>query len=278
MSDAGATLEAERSDRADRAVAVPTPAPWRSFAWLCRRECHRVLKVWKQTILAPVVSALLFMIVFGLSLGERISDMGGFDYRVYIVPGLIAMAMAQAAYSNNSSSIFQARTDRYIDDVIAAPMQSWQMTAGFLVGGAFRAVVIGALLVALAAPLTGVPVAHPVLLIVAVTLLVIGFGSLGTVVGIHADSWDNQTFINNLVILPLIFLGGVFYSVERLGSPWQELSHANPLFYVVDAVRFSFLGSSDMSPLISFAVLAVIASLLAAWSQMLFATGRKLKP
>lgn len=258
--------------------AQPQPNPWVGLRWHCRRECHRVLKVWKQTILAPVVSALLFMVVFGVALSDRIRNVGDIEYSVFIVPGLIAMAMAQAAYSNNSSSVFQARSDRFINDLLAAPMHAWQITLGYLTGAAFRAVLIGIALTALAIPLTGVTIENPLALIAAVTLLVIGFGSLGTVVGIYAQSWDNQSFINNLVILPLIFLGGVFYSVERLGSPWQEISHVNPLFYVVDATRYGFLGEADVAPAISFAVLVVIAGALAAWSHYLFATGHRLKP
>jgi ABC-2 type transport system permease protein len=252
--------------------------PWSGFYWLCRRECHRVLKLWTQTTLAPVVSSLLFIVVFGLSLGSRISEVNGFDYRVFIVPGLIAMAMAQAAYSNNASTIYQGRSDRFIDDVLAAPMHAWQMNLGFLAGGAFRALLIGGALAAVAVPVTGAPVEEPVLLTAAVLLLVIGFGSLGTIVGIFAESFDHTSFINNIVILPLTFLGGVFYSIDSLSSPWEAISHANPLFYVVDAVRYGFLGTSDVGAGISFAVLAAMALALLAWSQYLFTSGRKLKP
>lgn len=254
------------------------PSPWVGLRWLCRRECHRVLKVWKQTLLAPVVSALLFMIVFGIALGDRISRVGNVDYSIFIVPGLIAMAMAQAAYANNSSSLFQARSDRFIDDVLAAPMYAWQVTVGYLSGAVFRALIIGAVLTALAIPLTGVSIENPPALLAAVLLLVVGFGSLGTIVGIYAQSWDNQSFVNNLVILPLIFLGGVFYSVERLGSPWQQVSHANPLFYVVDVTRFGFLGEADVAPAVSFAVLLAIVGALVGWSHYLFASGHRLKP
>ena len=256
----------------------PRPRPWRGFLALAQRECHRVLRLWTQTTLAPVISSLLFIVVFGLSLGGRINQINGYDYEVFIVPGLIAMAMAQAVYSNNSSTIFQARNDRYIDDVLAAPMHSSQMNLGFQVGGVFRALLIGCALTALAIPLTGAPIENPPALLASVVLLLAGFGALGIVVGIYAETFDHISFINNIVILPLTFLGGVFYSVDRLGSPWEQLSHLNPLFYVVEAVRYGFLGSSDVSPWLAFAVIAVIAAALIAWSQYLFATGRKLKP
>jgi len=254
------------------------PRPWSGLYWLCRRECHRVLKLWTQTTLAPVVSSLLFIVVFGLSLGSRINEIDGFKYEVFIVPGLIAMAMAQAAYSNNASTIYQGKSDRFIDDVLASPMHAWQMNLGYLVGGAFRALLIGGALAALAVPITGAPIEHPALLVLAVLLLVAGFGALGTIVGIYAESFDHTSFINNIVILPLTFLGGVFYSVDRLGSPWEQISHANPLFYVVDAVRYGFLGSSDVGAPISFVILAAMALGLLAWSQYLFTSGRKLKP
>jgi len=254
------------------------PEPWRGLLWLAARECLRVSKLWTQTMLAPVVSSILFILVFGLSLGTRIREVAGFEYEVFIVPGLIAMAMAQAAYSNNSSSIFQARSDRYINDVLAAPMRPWQMNLGLTIGGAFRATLIGVALAALAIPLTGAPVERPLALAAAVALLVTLFGALGVVVGIYAETFDHHTFINNIVILPLTFVGGVFYSVEILPSPWEELSHANPLFYVVNAVRYGFLGVSDVSVWLSFAITATIAAAVVAWSQYLFSTGRRLKP
>ena len=254
------------------------PRPWHAFAWLARRECHRVLRLWTQTTLAPVVSSLLFIVVFGLSLGGRIHTVQGFDYDVFIVPGLIAMAMAQAAYSNNASTIYQGRSDRFIDDVLAAPMHHWQVNLGYLIGGAFRALIIGTALGAAAIAITGAPIVHPALLVLAVLMLVCGFGALGTIVGVYAESFDHTSFINNIVILPLTFLGGVFYSIDRLGSPWEQVSHANPLFYVVEAVRYGFLGVSDVSPWIAFGVLAAMCLALLAWSQWLFVSGRKLKP
>ena len=254
------------------------PRPLRGLGWLAARECLRVLKLWTQTTLAPVVSSALFILVFGLSLGSRIHEIDGFPYRVFIVPGLIAMAMAQAAYSNNSSSIFQARSDRYINDVLAAPMRPWQMNLGLAIGGAFRALMIGAALMAVAIPLTGAPVREPLALAAAVLLLVTMFGALGVVVGIYAETFDHHTFVNNVVILPLTFLGGVFYSVSILPAPWYELSHANPLFYVVSTVRYGFLGTGDVSAAVAFAVAATMAAAMTGWSQYLFASGTKLKP
>jgi ABC-2 type transport system permease protein len=245
--------------------------------WLTRRESLRIWKLWTQTVLAPVISSTLFIVVFGLSLGDRIKEINGFDYEVFIVPGLIAMTMVQQAYNNNASSIYQARSDRYVHDVLAAPMHPWQLNLGWNLGGIIRAVAIGAGILLLAVPLTGVPVEQPVALIAATLLGVVAFSALGTIVGIYAEQWDHTTFISNIVILPLAFVGGVFYSVEMLGSPWEELSHFNPLFYLVQAMRFGMLGESDVSIWLSLGVTAAVAVPAYLASQYLFSSGRKLK-
>jgi ABC-2 type transport system permease protein len=245
--------------------------------WLARRETLRVSKLWTQTVLAPVISSTLFIVVFGLSLGGRIRHIDGFQYRQFIVPGLIAMAMVQAAYNNNASSIFQARFDRYVHDVLSAPMRPWQMNVGFNVGGFVRASMIGAAMLALALPLTGVPVHQPFELVVAVVLALVLFSAFGTVVGIYAQTWDHTTFVSNILILPLTFLGGVFYSVDILPSPWHELSHFNPMFYLVQSIRYGFLGVSDVSVWLALGVTASLAIPTFWWSHWLFATGRKLK-
>src|SRR5918995_1843535 len=208
------------------------PATNRGLRALSARETARVLKLWTQTIVAPILSSALFIVVFGLSLGDRIREIDGFPYDQYIVPGLIAMSMAQAAYANNSSSVFQARFDRYINDVLASPL----------------------------------------------ALLLTIFCAFGVVVGVYAQSWDQSAFVTNLVILPASFLGGVFYSIGDLPSPWEEVSHVNPLYYLIDAVRHGFLGRSDVPVGVSLAVAAVLAAGCVAWSSWLFATGRRLKP
>jgi ABC-2 type transport system permease protein len=245
--------------------------------WLIRRETLRVSKLWTQTVLAPIVSSGLFILVFGFSLSSRIREFDGVPYREFIVPGLITMAMVQAAYSNNSSSVFQARSDRYINDVLSSPMKAWQMNLGFNVGGIIRALAIGIGLGAIAVPVTGAPIHEPLVLVPAVLLGLVLFGALGTIVGIFAETFDHHTFVNNIVILPLVFVGGVFYSVDLLPSPWHELTHFNPIFYLVNAVRYGFLGTSDVSVTLCFGVTAGLAIPAYLWSQWLFTTGRKLK-
>ena len=250
----------------------------RGLIALSGREIDRVLKLWTQTVLAPILSSALFMVVFGLSLGARIKHIDGIPYDQFIVPGLIAMGMAQAAYANNSATVFQARFDRYLNDVLAAPMRGWEVNLGLNVGGAVRALSIGLGLLAIALPVTGVGIAHPFVLVLSIALLLVLFCTFGVIVGVYAESWDHTAFVNNLVILPLSFLGGVFYSIDSLPSPWRELSHANPIFFLINAVRYGFLGTSDASVALSLGITALFAAVCVAWSMWLFATGRRLKP
>jgi ABC-2 type transport system permease protein len=253
-------------------------ASHRGLIALSAREVARVLKLWSQTIVAPILSSALFIVVFGLSLGGRIKHVHGIPYDQFIVPGLIAMGMAQAAYANNSASVFQARFDRYLNDVLAAPMRGWEVNLALNLGGAVRALAIGTGLLAIAAPVTGVPIRHPLVLVLAVILLLVLFCAFGVIVGVYAQSWDHTAFVTNLVILPLSFLGGVFYAIDSLPSPWHEVSHANPIFYLINAVRYGFLGMSDVSVALSLLVTAAMAAICVAWSVWLFATGRRLKP
>ena len=250
----------------------------RGLLALTGREVDRVLKLWTQTVAAPVVSSFLFIVVFGLSLGGRIKQIDGVDYEVFIVPGLITMAMVQAAYANNSASVFQAKFDRYLNDILASPMRAWEVNVGLNLGGIVRALLIGIALLIASALVVDVPVREPLVLVVAIALALALFSALGVVVGIYAESWDHTAFVNNLAILPLTFLGGVFYSVDVLPSPWEEISHANPIFFLIQAVRYGFLGTSDVPVGFALGVTAVLALACVAWSTWLFSTGRKIKP
>jgi ABC-2 type transport system permease protein len=250
----------------------------RGLLSLSARETHRVLKLWTQTVVAPILAQLLFILVFGLSLGARIRHIDGVPYQVFIVPGLITMAMIQATYANNSASVFQARFDRYLNDVLAAPMRPWEINLALSLGGVVRALLIGGGLLLCILPIVDVPIREPLVLVAALTLALVLFSSFGVIVGIYANSWDHTAFVTNIVLLPLSFLGGVFYSIDSLPSPWHELSHANPVFFLISGVRYGFLGQADVAPGLALAVTAAMASVTVAWSAWLFATGRRLKP
>jgi len=162
--------------------------------------------------------------------------------------------------------------------VLSSPMRSWEVNLGLSFGGVVRALAIGASLLVLAIVATDVPVREPLVLVAAVAILLVLFASLGVVVGVYAQTWDQAGFVNNILILPLSFLGGVFYSVELLPSPWQEISHVNPIFFLINAVRYGLLGTSDVPIGVALGVTAALAAAVAAWSASMFRSGHKLKP
>ena len=258
--------------------AAPYVEERRGLLWLCEREILRFLKLWMQTLTAPVVSSLLFIVVFGLALGSSIADVGGVPYKQYIVPGLIGQAVLTAAFSNNSATVMQARTDRFINDVLSSPLRWWEVNIGLAIGGALRGLLTGLTLLVLALVLTSIDVAQPLVLVFSTLLVLIAFAQAGVIAGIYANSWDAIAFITQLVILPLSFLGGTFYSIDRLPAGWQAVSHINPIFYVVQSYRIGFLGEGDVSAWVALAVLAAVAASMSAWGAWLFRSGHRLKP
>jgi ABC-2 type transport system permease protein len=250
----------------------------RGLLWLCEREIVRFLKLWMQTLTAPVVSSALFIVVFGLALGDSIKPVDGVSYKQFIVPGLIVQAVLTAAFSNNGSTVIQARMDRFINDVLSSPLRWWEVNIGLAIGGVVRGLATGLLLFLLAVAMTGIGVADPLVLIVATLLVLIAFAQLGVITGIYANSWDAMAFMSSLVILPLSFLGGTFYSVDRLPAGWEAISHVNPMFYMVQAYRIGFLGEGDVPTWLALLVLAVFAGVLSAWAAWVFRTGHRLKP
>ncbi len=266
-----------------RAGAVRDPnAPFtyerRGLLWLCEREIVRFLKLWVQTLTAPVVSSLLFILVFGLALGEQIADIDGVPYKQFIVPGLVVQAVLTAAFSNNSSTLMQARNERFINDVLSSPLRWLEVNIGLAIGGVVRGLMTGILLTGLAILMTDIGVERPLVLVVATVLVLISFAQLGVITGIYANSWDAIAFVTSLVILPLSFLGGTFYSVDRLPAFWEAISHVNPIFYLVQAYRSGFLGTADVSAWLSLGVLAALAAGMTVWAAWLFKTGHRLKP
>ena len=269
----------------DSPVAAPAahrhpddaPRTAMGFRTLLEREIVRVLKIWSQTIAAPVLTGLLYCAVFGVAIGHRIGDVAGFDYVTFIVPGVVLMQIATQAYANNSSSIFQARNDGYIEDVLTAPLHAWQVSLAIVLGGVVRALVVGALVLAGAMLITDVPMAHPIeaaLLCVAVAVL---WGSVGVIAGIYAQTFDQHTLISNLVITPLVFVGGVFYSLSMLPERLVVFTRLDPLFYQVNGLRHAFLGESDASFTVAIVSTVLLAATCFALQVSLFITGWRLK-
>lgn len=253
---------------------TPTRSP---FSWLLERELVRYLKIWYYSVLGPVTSALLFLLVFGFALDHRIRTTHGVSYDNFILPGLLGQAMLMAGYLNGMTSLFEARRDRYVNDVLASPLRWWEFNGALTLAAVIRGILTAAIVIAVALPLTGGAIQRPLVLLLGGAAVLVGSAQFGVLVGIHVNSYDHVNMIQTLIVQPLTFLGGTFYSTSQLPAAWRLLSHANPMFYIVQVLRIGFLGSADISALLAIAVLWAVALLLTAWSLLLFRSGKRLR-
>src|SRR5205823_379216 len=218
-----------------------------------------------------------YISVFGAALGSRIHHLHGFDYIVFIVPGLIMMAWATNAFSNNASSILQQKFQRAIDDQLSSPASPGELLLAFTFGGFLRGMMVATLTYITADILVGIPLRHPLVLIPGVFLVGLFFALLGVLVGVRAEQFDDVSFYQTFILQPLIFLGGVFYSATLLPEPYRTLTHLDPVYYMIGLVRYGFLGYSDVSIALSLGFLTVATSVLLAVNLRLFNRGYRLR-
>ena len=247
------------------------------FLSLLRREVNRFMKIKRQTLGAPLLETFLYISVFGAALGSRIDKLHGVDYVVFIVPGLIMMAWAINAFANNSSSILQQKFQRAIDDQLSSPASPLELLLAFSLGGFLRGLVIATLTFLAASVLVDVPVEHA--LVVAPALLLVGFffAQLGVLVGVRAEQFDDVSFAQTFVLQPLIFLGGVFYSATLLPEPFETLTQFNPVYYMINLVRYGFLDYTEADVALSLGLLSLATLALFALNLRLFTRGYRLR-
>jgi ABC-2 type transport system permease protein len=282
VSAGGTSFGTALGEPAVAAAAVAPDAlafqPERSpFSWLLEREVVRYLKIWQFTIAGHIVSALLFVLVFGLALGDRIDSVQGVPYDRFIVAGLVGQAVLNVGYINGTTSLFEARRDRYLHDVLASPLRWWEVNLALVLGGIIRGVLTGLGILAIAMPLTGEAVQRPLVLALGAAATLIVAGQVGVLAGAYARTLDHVYSLETLVVLPLGFLGGIFYSVSQLPPVWHALSEINPVFYIVQTLRIGFLGSGDIPAGVALGVLWAFAGALSVWSLLVFRSGRRLK-
>ena len=248
-----------------------------SVLYLCKKEILRFIKVGVQTILGPAISSLLFLAAFVLALGKSVETINGIKLENYVAPGLIMMTILQNSFSNPASSIGQAKFQGNIIDILMAPLGDLELTLGYLAGSIIRGLVCG--LVTSIGILFFVSLEiHSIVALVFYSLMgSIMMGSLGIMVGIWADKWDQQQGITNFIVLPMTFLSGTFYSISRLPEFWQNFSRFNPFFYNIDGFRYAFIGKSDSSLLIGSISLIFINLILVLLCYLMFRSGYKLK-
>ena len=247
------------------------------FFALLSREVSRFWKIKRQTLGAPLLETFLYISVFGAALGSRIDTLHGVDYVVFIVPGLIMMAWAINAFSNNSSSILQQKFQRAIDDQLSSPASPLELLLAFSLGGFLRGGLIAALTFGSASLLIDLPIEHPLVLVAALFLVGFFFSQLGVLVGVRAEQFDDVSFAQTFVMQPLIFLGGVFYSSSLLPEPYQTLTHLNPVYYMINLVRYGFLGYTEASVALSMGLLTLAVAALFLVNLRLFTRGYRLR-
>jgi len=239
---------------------------------LSRKEYHRVVRIWGQTILPPAINMALYFVIFGNLIGSRIGRMGGFDYKQYIAPGLIMMAVITNAYGNVVSSFFSAKINRHLEEMLVAPMSNVTIVLGHMAGGIIRGVFVGLAVTGVALLFTPLPFTHPLITISVFLLCASIFSLAGMINGIVARNFDDVTIIPSFVLQPLVYLGGVFYSIQMLPELAQQISRLNPILYLVNAFRYGILGVADVP--IGFAYLMMVLSVAALFGVCVFMLNR----
>jgi ABC-2 type transport system permease protein len=245
------------------------------FAWLFEREVLRFLWIWRYSVLGPVLATVLFIIVFGTALGRHVHGTGGVPYGRFILPGLFAQTIVNVGFLNGTTSLFDARRDRYIHDVFASPLRWWEVNLALVSGGIVRGMVVGTCAMVVGIPLTGGGgVARPLVLALGTVGLLLVASQVGVIVGGLAKSMDHISAAQAVVLTPLTFLGGVFYSVDSLPRVWNVLSRFDPVFWLVQVERVGYLGHGDASAAAALGVVWGLALALSLWSAYIFGSGR----
>ena len=217
-----------------------------AFQTILTKEILRFGRIWKQTVLPPVITTTLYYIIFGNLIGQRIGEMDGFAYIDFIVPGLILMAVITSSYSNVVSSFFSSKYQHHVEELLISPVPNWIILAGYVGGGVARGVAVGTAVTLVSLFFTDLSIHHYGWTLVVFVLTSILFALGGFINAIYANSFDDISIVPTFVLTPLTYLGGVFYSIRMLPEFWQQVSLVNPVLYMVNAFRYGLLGTSDI--------------------------------
>ena len=213
---------------------------------IVRREVNRILRIWGQTLVPPAITMSLYFLIFGGLIGSRVGSMDGIAYMDFIVPGLVMMSVIQNSYGNISSSFFGAKFGRHVEELLVSPMPHWVILTGYVAGAVLRGLMVGTIVLLISMLFTKVSMPHPLVTLTTVLLGATIFSLAGFVNAVYAKKFDDIAIVPTFILTPLTYLGGVFYSVKLL-PPWAEaMTHANPIFYMVNAFRYGLLGVSDV--------------------------------
>lgn len=247
------------------------------FLTLLYKEILRFWKVLLQTVMAPVLTALLYLLIFAHVLESHVQVYPGISYTTFLMPGLVMMSVLQNAFANGSSSLIQSKQNGNIVFVLLPPISNFEFFAAYLIASIVRGLVVGAGVLLVGMFFANLDMAHPLWVLTFGVLASAAFSALGIMAGIWADKYDHLAGVQNFLIMPLTFLSGVFYSIHSLPAFWQAVSHYNPVFFMIDGFRYGFHGISDVDPWLSLAVVAPAALVLSGLALQLIRSGYKLR-
>lgn len=245
-----------------------------AFGTIARREIMRILRIWTQTLLPSAITMTLYFVIFGNMIGRRIGELEpGIGYIDYLVPGLIIMAIITNSYGNISSSFFSAKFGRYVEEMLVSPMPSWVILAGYVSGALLRGMIVALLVLGISLFFTNIHLVHIWVTLSTALLTAIVFALAGFINAVFARKFDDIALVPTFLLAPLTFLGGIFYSVNHLPTPWREISYANPVLYMVNAFRWGLLGVSDVPLSAAYAVMLGLMLVLGGIAIMLLNRG-----
>ena len=250
---------------------------WIGLWTLTSREVGRFFKVYRQTVIPGLISSVLYILIFGFTLEQRISSIEGISYTIFIIPGLIMMNTLTNASSNPSSSLLQMKLTGQVPDLMQAPLSSLEISLAFIVGGVVRGVVNGILILLIGMWIGGMEVLYPIATIGFIFVVSVAFSSMGLLLGQLADTWDQLATMQNFFLTPLSFLGGIFYSVNMLPDWAQSISAFNPIYYMINGLRYTTLGFSDSDPQYSFVIALLMSIGLSFIAIFSMKSGKKMK-
>jgi ABC-2 type transport system permease protein len=248
-----------------------------SLKALSHKEINRILRIWSQTLLPPVITQSLYFVIFGSFIGSQVSNVKGISYMSFIVPGLVMMAVINASFTNVVSSFFTSKFMKDIQELQVSPTPNWVIILGFVIGGIFRGILVGGIVFLVSFFFTRPFIYNPFLILVFVLLTSIVFSLGGLINGILATKFDDAQIFPTFVLTPLTYLGGIFYSIDQLPSIWQNLSKLNPILYMVNGFRYGFYGISDVNVGLSLGILVIFTLILGGIAQVLLNKGLGLK-
>ena len=250
---------------------------YRAFMTIVRKEIKRYLRIWPRTLLPSAITMSLYFVIFGSLIGSRIGEMGGFSYMEFVVPGLIMMAIVTNSYSNVVSSFFGSKFNHSVEELLVSPTPNYVILLGYVVGGVTRGLFVAIVVTLVSLFFTRLHIHNFFIVIVIVLMTSTLFALAGFINAVFANSFDDISIIPTFVLTPLIYLGGVFYSMDLLPDFWAGVSKLNPLVYVVNAFRYGVLGVSDVNLFFSFGMIGLFTAAAFAFSMHLLNSGKRLR-